>query len=175
MSKYRYFIRNSSPPSVWSSMVNGGTLEGFNMSKSDTLISISPVGIFLFLELRSITVPLTLITNSLPSFLACLHRLMFSSMLNASCVIPYLSLRSTKVIPPRSLFFCTQPLSITSSPTLFMFNSPQVLVLNILFFVFRLQKYKIATLYLQNGNKSFHRRIFYDGSFKRSGKSDVYR
>jgi hypothetical protein len=48
--------------------------------------------------------------------------------------MPYLSLKSIKVIPPKSRFFCTQPLRDTCSPTFFIFNSPQVFVLNILFF-----------------------------------------
>ncbi len=101
-SRYLYFILKSSPPSVSSSIVKGGRTDGFITSNSFTSISISPVGIFLFLLLRSATIPLILMTNSRPSFLALSHNSLFISILNTSCVMPYLSRRSMKVIPPRS-------------------------------------------------------------------------
>ena len=50
-------IRISSPPSVLSSIVKGGVKAEFSTFNSDTMISISPVGIFLFLLKRSLTVP----------------------------------------------------------------------------------------------------------------------
>ena len=70
ISKYLYFILNSSPPSVSSSMVKGGVFEAFNIFNSVTRTSISPVFINEFLDFLSITVPLILITNSRPSFFA---------------------------------------------------------------------------------------------------------
>ena len=70
MSKYRYFILNSSPPSDSSSIVKGGVIELFNIFNSDTSTSISPVLIRSFFEFLSITLPVILITNSLPKVFA---------------------------------------------------------------------------------------------------------
>src|SRR5690554_7493609 len=54
ISRYLYFIRRSSPPSVSSSIVKGGVFEVLRIVSSETNISISPVGIFGFLDcLRS--------------------------------------------------------------------------------------------------------------------------
>ena len=69
-SRYLYFILNSSPPSVLSSIVKGGTSDSFNISKVLTLISISPVIILSFFDCLSETTPSTLITNSLPKVFA---------------------------------------------------------------------------------------------------------
>ena len=44
-------------------MVNGGTSEGFNISRWEAMISISPVGMFLFLLLLSATFPLICISK----------------------------------------------------------------------------------------------------------------
>ena len=70
MSKYLYFILNSSPPSDSSSIVKGGVIELFNIFNSDTSTSISPVLIRSFFEFLSITLPVILITNSLPKVFA---------------------------------------------------------------------------------------------------------
>ena len=70
MSRYLYFIRSSSPPSVSSSMVKGGSTDSFKIVSFSTKISISPVGIFGFLEALSMTFPSTWMTNSRPKFLA---------------------------------------------------------------------------------------------------------
>src|SRR5690554_7216377 len=66
ISRYLYFIRKSSPPSVSSSIVKGGVLDLFRIFKSETRISTSPVGMFGFFDSRSITVPVTWMTNSRP-------------------------------------------------------------------------------------------------------------
>ena len=84
ISKYLYFILSPSPPSVSFSIVKGGVFDEFRIVSSDTFISISPVGMFIFFELRSITSPLTWITNSLPSFLTFSHKSELLSILNAS-------------------------------------------------------------------------------------------
>ena len=47
-------------------MVKGGVFAWLRTVNSSTKTSISPVAKFGFLDSRSITVPLTLITNSLP-------------------------------------------------------------------------------------------------------------
>ena len=57
----------SSPPSVSSWIVNGGTIDAFNILNAVTFNSISPVGMFKFLLERSMTVPFTCITNSRPN------------------------------------------------------------------------------------------------------------
>ena len=126
ISMYLYFIRISSPPSVSSSIVNGGVIDALSTLSSDTLISISPVALFAFLLLRSATSPFTCTTNSLPSLRASSVSASLDSILNTSCVIPYLSLISTKVIPPRSLPFCTHPLSVTCCPMCEALSSPQL-------------------------------------------------
>ena len=70
MSRYLYFILNSSPPSVSSSIVKGGVIEAFKIVNSVTKTSISPVLIKEFFDFLSMTDPLIFITNSLFSFLA---------------------------------------------------------------------------------------------------------
>ena len=88
-SKYLYFIRSSSPPSVSFSIVKGGVSEWFKMLNSETNISIPPEGIFRFLDSLSITKPLTWITSSLPipvDFLKTAFGVLVSS--NTNWVIP---------------------------------------------------------------------------------------
>ena len=68
MSRYLYFMRRSSPPSVSSSIVNGGSCAEFKTFNSETRISTSPVGMFGFFETLSITSPETWITNSRPNW-----------------------------------------------------------------------------------------------------------
>ena len=84
MSRYLYFILSSSPPSVSSSIVNGGVLERFKIVSLFTSISISPVKILLFLDCLSITKPFTCITNSRFNFLASRHEFSFFLTSNAS-------------------------------------------------------------------------------------------
>src|SRR4030043_895508 len=134
-SRYLYFIRSSSPPSVSSSIVNGGISLRLRIFSSSTSISISPVGVLGFLLLRSFTFPAAWITNSRPSFLAFSQSSLLVSRLKTSCVTPYRSRRSTNVIPPRSLDFCTHPQRITLLPSSFRLSSPQVFVLYILLFL----------------------------------------
>ena len=71
ISRYRYFILSSSPPSVFSSKVNGGTLDLLSISISCNVISISPVPMLGFLDSLSLTDPVTETTYSLPIFLTC--------------------------------------------------------------------------------------------------------
>ena len=87
-SKYRYCIRKSSPPSVSSSIVNGGVFAALSTSSDVTSISMSPVGTRLFLDSRSRTAPSTLITNSRPNLRACVQSSTLESMLKASWVNP---------------------------------------------------------------------------------------
>ena len=125
----------SSPPSVLSSMVKGGVCDSFKISNSVTSISISPVEIFKFLLLRSITFPVTFNTNSRPHLRACSHKAALVSMLKANWVIPYLSRKSIKVIPPKSRLFCNQPLKVTVVFISVILSSPQVCVLCIIWLI----------------------------------------
>ena len=59
ISKYLYFILNSSPPSVLSSIVKGGVRDSLSTVSSETKISMSPVAILGFLEVLSIIDPFT--------------------------------------------------------------------------------------------------------------------
>ena len=63
-------------------------MASFSISNEETIISISPVGIFVFLLSRSFTIPLAFITNSRPSFLAAVHKSALISILKASWVNP---------------------------------------------------------------------------------------
>ncbi len=87
-SRKRHCMRRSSPPSLSSSMVNGGVLAALSTSIFSTIISISPVGILAFLEERSITLPVTFTTNSRPSLRAARQRDSSVSRLNTNCVMP---------------------------------------------------------------------------------------
>ena len=133
-SKNLYFILSSSPPSVSSSIVNGGVFDSFRMVKVWTSISMSPVLSLGFLLVLSFTTPLIWITHSLLISLALLQRFSSFDSLKVNCVIPYRSLKSIKVIPPRSLFFWTQPHSITlrSTSDKFRLSLLCVLYINIL-------------------------------------------
>ena len=114
MSRYLYFILNSSPPSDSFSRVNGGTRDLFKTLRFDTRISISPVLIFSLMFFLSITVPSISITNSLPSLVAASNSSSLDlSLSNTNCVMPYLSLRSIQIIKPFSLTLLTQPESFT--------------------------------------------------------------
>src|SRR5664280_1212350 len=85
-SRYRYFILSSSPPSVSSSIVKGGISLLLRILNASTSISISPVNIFRFLLILSLTFPLTCTTNSRPSLRACSQRSLLVSILNTSWV-----------------------------------------------------------------------------------------
>ena len=123
-------MRRSSPPSVSSCMVNGGVIDLLRMVNSVTSNSISPVGILLFLLLRSLTVPVTCKTNSRPRGLA--SRAAFRLSLKSNWVIPYRSRRSTKLMLPNLRTVCTQPARVTVSFLFSSLNWPQVCVLNML-------------------------------------------
>ena len=114
ISRYLYFILNSSPPSDTFSRVKGGTRDLFKIFILDTRISISPVLIFSLIFFLSITFPSTSITNSLPSSAAAENNSSLDlSLSNTNCVMPYLSLKSTQIINPFSLTLFTQPESLT--------------------------------------------------------------
>ena len=72
-----------------------------------TVISTSPVGRFLFLLERSLTVPTACMQYSRPSRLASAHRSALVASSNTSWVMPYRSLRSTKVMPPYPCCYMT--------------------------------------------------------------------
>ena len=135
----------SSPPSVLSSMVNGGTSLLLRILSSCAMISISPVARFLFLLERSSTFPFTCITYSLPRRLADSHNAASFSTLNTICVMPYRSRRSTKVIPPILRAFCTQPARVTTSPTFSKRSSPHVLLLYIVVSILFLYNFQFIT------------------------------
>ena len=69
-------------------MVNGGVLLAFKTSSWVTSISMSPVGIWAFLDSRILTSPVALMTNSRPSLRALKQRASFESMLKANWVRP---------------------------------------------------------------------------------------
>ena len=71
-SKYLYFNLVSSKAVVLSDISNGKSIELFNISISFTSISISPVGMFLFLFSLSFTIPTVRITASFFSSIALL-------------------------------------------------------------------------------------------------------
>jgi hypothetical protein len=77
----------SSPPSVSSSIVKGGVKAAFNIVSSVTNISISPLDEFV-LDSRSITFPLTWITNSRPMFLLIQRQFSERPSSKINCVIP---------------------------------------------------------------------------------------
>ena len=86
-------------------------------------ISISPVSISLFLLDLSATLPVTVIAHSVFKSTICDFK--FSSSEIIICVIPNSSLKSTNVIFPKFLIFCTHPASRTSFPTSSNRNSLQ--------------------------------------------------
>ena len=81
-------MRNSSPPSVLSSIVKGGVLERLSTSRRVTSTSMSPVGSLGFLLLRSSTLPSTRITHSRPSSRMRPQSAASVSILNTNCVMP---------------------------------------------------------------------------------------
>ena len=116
----------SSPPSVLSSIVNGGVIEAFKISNLETKTSMAPVGILEFLDSLSITVPVTCITNSLPKdFAFSIISVGVRSSSKINCVTPYLSRKSTQIIKPLSRVFCTQPAKVIFVFMCDALNSPQ--------------------------------------------------
>ena len=69
-------------------MVKGGVTDLFRMWMADTLISMSPVGILLFLAWRSTTSPTAWITNSRPREVAVSTRSAGASASTTSWVMP---------------------------------------------------------------------------------------
>ena len=114
--------------SAFSEFISKGNVDSHSPNKTTFFasISISPVWIFAFLLDLSTTVPSTEITHSVHKLAICA----FNSSLDTTIwVIPYWSLKSIKVIPPRFLILWIHPASLTSCPTFWMFNSPQFCVL----------------------------------------------
>ena len=123
-------LKSSLASPVFSEFISNGKtfLHLPNISISFASISISPVGILLFLLALSITVPVTPIALSVT--------ISFKSISadTTTCVIPSSSLKSINFIAPRFLIVCTQPASFTVFPTSLILNSPQLLVLYLLIF-----------------------------------------
>ena len=126
-SRYLYWSLNSSVAFTSSSTTNGGVSDSFNISRLSTSISISPVGIFLLTLSRIITFPEAEITNSFPNFSTILINSEFPGLI-FNWVIPYLSRKSIKNNPPKSLFFATHPFNVTFWPMNLVFSSPQLCV-----------------------------------------------
>ena len=126
-SKNLYSKRKSSLASpVFSELTSkGNTFLHFPKTFiSSAFISISPVGILVFLLLLSTTFPLTLITHSVTKSFA---KFISSSLsLITICVIPNWSRKSINFIEPKFLIVCIHPAIVTTSPTFVMFNSPQL-------------------------------------------------
>ena len=127
-SRYLYCKRKSSftfEISIFSEFIsNGSTFLHFpSISILLASISISPVGIFVFLLERSSTFPVTLITVSSGISSICFFK--FSSLITI-WVMPYWSLKSTNCIEPKFLILWTHPASITISFTFLIFSSPQL-------------------------------------------------
>ena len=117
-SRYRYCKRKSSLVLEPVSMGNGGVCASERIRICPARTSISPVerDAFTAPALFS-TVPTTAITNSLRSFSAlakCSPPQSLSS--KTTCIRPERSRRSTKIIPPAFLCFCTHPIRVTSFP-----------------------------------------------------------
>ena len=126
-SRKRYLRRSSSFVLLFSSIGNGGVSASARVRRVLTRISISPVFRLVFTAPeRASTTPVTAITNSL------LRRVAFSKPASSispfskiSCMIPVRSRRSTNIIPPLFLLFCTQPIRVTVSPILAVVTSVQ--------------------------------------------------
>ena len=90
-------------------------------------ISISPVFKFsLTAPERATTLPATAIQNSLRSRSAFAKlSLPQSASSKISCRMPERSRKSTKIIPPLFLLFCTQPITVTVSPIFAVVSSVQ--------------------------------------------------
>ncbi len=127
ISRYRYLSLISSPASsACLSISNGGVLDFERSVTSEIITSISPVVILRFVwpSGRGRTLPVALITYSLRKPSAVSQACLSSFGSNTTCVSPYLSLRSIKIIPPWSRRLLTQPHSVTSSQIL---SFPRVL------------------------------------------------
>ena len=119
-------------------MVKGGVCASLSTVSRSAATSISPVGILGFLASRSITRPVTWITNSRPSFAAVSRTSAGLCSSTTICVMPYRSRRSTKVMAPRLRTFCTHPARVTVSFTCSARSEPHVWVLYMAFFGFSL-------------------------------------
>ena len=119
-SRKRYFSRSSSLVLEFSSIGKGGVSDSDRIRRPDARTSMAPVARFsLTPPDRASTFPVTAMTNSLRSFSA-FEKLSAPQSLSSKmiCKIPLLSLKSTKIMPPLFLLFCTQPITVTCSPTL---------------------------------------------------------
>jgi hypothetical protein len=106
-------------------MGKGGVSDSERMRRLAALTSIAPVARFsLTPPERASTLPVTAMTNSLLSFSAFVKlSVPQSHSSKIICKIPLLSLRSTKIMPPLFLLFCTHPMTVTVSPTLAVLSS----------------------------------------------------
>ena len=99
--------------------IGNGCLAGLRIITSAGMIS-TPFGAFP----ASCTVPLIATTDSFLSALKSSKMLASTFLLGAViCTNPSLSLMITKMIPPKSLISCTQPIIRTSSPLISGFTS----------------------------------------------------
>ena len=130
-SRNLYLRRISSLVFEFSSTGNGGVSASERILISSAMISISPVlRLGLIPPSLLLTLPVTAITNSERSFSAFVYPsapTLLSSKI--SWRIPLLSLRSTKMIPPLFLLFCTHPMTVTFSPIIELSTSVHLLVL----------------------------------------------
>ena len=126
-SRNLYFKRISSFVFDSVSIGKGGVSASAKMRTCLARTSISPVARFSFTAPpRFSTVPVTAITNSLRIFSALAKASSpQSASSKISCKMPERSRRSTNMIPPLFLCFCTQPITVTVSPTFFTESSPQ--------------------------------------------------
>ena len=114
-----------------SSIGNGGVSASERMRKDSAFTSSSPVARFsLTAPERAITSPSTAMTNSLRSFAAFSKpSSLIGPFSKIICIIPLLSRRSTKIIPPLLRLFCTQPIRVTFFPISAFVTSAQRQVL----------------------------------------------
>ena len=115
-SRKRYFKRSSSLVLEFSSIGNGGVSDSDKMRRLLARTSMAPVARFsLTAPERASTRPVTAITYSLLNFSA-FAKLSAPQSLSSKmiCRIPERSRKSTKIIPPLFLLFCTQPMTVTS-------------------------------------------------------------
>ena len=111
-------------------ITKGVTSASESIFKSLASISISPVGIFLFILLpRLLTTPVTAITYSLRTVSALSNTALSTWSSNAICTTPAISLRSMKRRLPRLRYLATKPITVTVLPISLALNSPHLQVL----------------------------------------------
>ena len=109
------------------SIGNGGVSDSDNTRIALARTSILPVASLSFTAPeRAVTSPVTATTNSLRSFSAFANPslpISLSSKINRK--MPERSLRSTNIMPPLFLCFCTHPITVTVSPIFCSLSSAQ--------------------------------------------------